>query len=408
MLLQTFKIAFRFNQDFKKKQLIWLIFLLSKLGIIFGSSVLLIGLSVTNGFEKELKNKILKFIPHGSINYTNQPYLNWKNDLNNIKKTKGIISVTPYISFTTILENKNKIKLVQIIGSDSLPKKIINNQKLNIKKIKLNEKEIILGKEIANSLKISNGNNLIIRIPHCPDNNINIQKINKTTFKVIKIFQFNSILDNKIAYISLSSAQKYFKHNSTITGFQIKVNNIFSAEKILNNAKKKINQFINIECWKNIYGNLYENTKMMRITIYLSMILVLIVSSFSIISILMITLKNKIIDIAILKTIGAENKFIFFIFFWYGMICGIPGCLIGTFIGIIISSNLTKIFNFIEYIFKEKLLFSDIYFIDFIPSFLSIKDIFFVMLITIFLTLLMSLYPAKKAIKIKIIKNLKN
>lgn len=409
MFLNSLKIAFKFTKELKYKKLFWLILFFSRISIILGSSILILGLSLTNGFENELKNKIFEFIPHGTIDAINPPYVNWKNDLNIIKKKNGIINVFPYINFTAILEKKNKLKMIQIIGIHSIPKKLVNlnfnNSKLHtLRELELKKNEIILGKKISKFLNVSTGDFIKIQIlKH--KKNTNYKKIKQFFFKITNIYKLNNIIENQIAYISLKSAQEILKYkHDEITGFQIKVNNIFDAEKLIYNIGMRLNQWVNIKSWNKNYENFYNDIKIMRIIIYLSMILVLFISSFSIFSILMIFLKNKIFDIIILKTLGAKNSFIFSIFILYSLIISIPGCLIGVLLGIFISFNLKNIMKFIFFIFQNYPLEKNIDFVNFLPSILNIKDVFYVIFITLFFSLLFSIYPYKKALEIKPIK----
>lgn len=409
-LLKTFKIAFKFTKNLKKESLFLSMALLSKISITISVAVSIVGLSLINGFEKEIKNKILNIMPHGEIKAINPPYFNWESDLIKIQKISGVINVFPFISFFAILEKNTKIKTTQIISIDFLSKNTINNlynPDLIKKIIKLkNEKNgIILGYGIAKKLKVFSKDHITITIPI---NNINSKKIQfkKINLKIIDIFKLNSILDNQISYISLQNAQKYLKYKNGIDGFQIKVNDIFSIEKIINNFKIKTNQNTVFNSWRENYWYLYKDIKIIRIIIYLTMILLIVISCFSIIFILMITIKNKNIDIAILKTLGAKDIFIFFIFLWYGLIVSLIGYIIGIFIGILFLINIDKIIKFIEYFIRIKILPSNIYFINFIPFDIKYLDLFYILLITLILTLFSSLYPAIRSTKTNIIKTL--
>ncbi|MGP1930567.1 MAG: lipoprotein-releasing ABC transporter permease subunit LolE [Arsenophonus sp. ET-YP4-MAG3] len=400
----TLKIALRFNQNKKKTNLVSLISIISIFGIVLGVSVLIIGLSAMNGFEFELKKRILSIVLHGQISAINQPYLNWRVDLDKVRQTPGVLGVSPYINFTGLLEKDSKLKAIKIIGVDllseklvsSLPNFILNNA---WQKFKPNNNEIILGQGIAETLKVLPGDHLTIMIPN-HDGKMYIQQPNKINANVIGIFKLNSILDHQLAIVPLQDAQKYLAYGDGITGFQISVSDIFSANKIVYNAGINTGHYVTIKSWITDYGYIYNDIQIVRSIIYLSMILVISVACFNIISTLVIAVKDKSIDIAILRTLGGKDSFIRAIFLWYGLITGIIGCFIGVLLGIFISLNLTTIIKYIENIINHPILFGDIYFIDFLPSKIHNMDIFYITLTTLILSLLASWYPAKRATKI--------
>ncbi|AMA64638.1 Lipoprotein-releasing system transmembrane protein LolE [Candidatus Arsenophonus lipoptenae] len=406
-LFYTLVIAFRFIQSTKKNSLISLISIISILCIVLGITTLIIGLSAINGFEYELKNRILSIIPHGEITAINQPYLNWNNDLIKIQKTPGVVAVSPYINFIGLLEKKNILKIIKIIGVDLSSEKTVSSLPNFIlgdawKEFKQKNNEIILGHGIAKELQILPGDYIyILNINNTYDKDkLYFQQLHKNLVKVIGVFKLNGMLDNQLAIVPLQDAQNYLGYNNGINGFKIKVNNIFKANKIVYNAGINTGNFITIKSWITDYGYMYNDIRMVRGIIYIAMILLISVACFNIISTLLTILKNKSIDIAILKTYGAKNYFIYAIFLWYGLIIGIIGCFFGLLIGISISLNLTDITKYIENIIGHPILSSDIYFIDFLPSKVRIIDILFIISITLILSILSSLYPAKKAITI--------
>ncbi|XZQ55907.1 MAG: lipoprotein-releasing ABC transporter permease subunit LolE [Arsenophonus sp.] len=407
-LAYTLKIALRFSRNKKKSNFGSLISIISILSIALGVSVLIIGLSAMNGFEYELKNRILSVILHGQITAVNQPYLNWIDDLDKIRQTPGVLSVSPYINFMGLLEKREILKAIQVVGVDlsleqtvsSLPNFILNDA---WKKLKSGNNEIILGKGIAETLKISVGDHVMIMIPN-HDHKLRIQQPNKVSVTVIGVFKLNGMLDNKLAIVPLQDAQKYLRYGNGISGFKISVNDIFAANKIVYEAGINTGHYVNIKSWITDYGYMYNDIQMVRSIMYLSMILLIGIAYFNIVSTLIMTVKDKSIDIAILKTIGAKNSFIYIIFIWYGLLTGMIGYFIGIIIGIFISLNLTTIIKYIENIIGYPILSTNIYFIDFLPSEIHNEDIFYIMLSTLILSLIASFYPAKRATKIDPVK----
>ncbi len=403
-LSNSLKIALRFIREKKRNSLISLISIISMVGIVVGVAILIIGLSAMNGFERELKNRILSVVFHGQIVAVNQPYLNWEYDLDKVRNTSGVLSVSPYINFVGLLENSSVLKAIEVIGVDlslersvsSLPDFILNNAWKNLKS---GNNEIILGQGIAKRLKVSPGDQVIMMIPNHHDE-LRIQQPNRISLRVIGIFKLNGMLDYHLAIVPLQDAQKYLEYGSGITGFQISVSDIFSANNIVYNAGVNTGHYVTIKSWITDYGYIYNDIQMIRGIMYLSMILVICIACFNIISTLMMEVKNKAIDIAVLRTLGAKNGFIREIFLWYGLITGMFGCFIGILLGVFISLNLTNIIKYIENIIEYPIFSGGIYFINFLPSEINIIDICYVVLSTLILSSLASWYPSKQAINI--------
>ncbi|MDR5616182.1 lipoprotein-releasing ABC transporter permease subunit LolE [Arsenophonus sp.] len=403
-LPRALKIALRFSRGKKRAGLVSLISIISTLGIVLGVAVLIIGLSAMNGFERELKNRILSVVPHGQIAAVNQPYLNWQADLAKVRQTPGVVSVSPYINFTGLLEKGNALKAIQVAGVDlssersvsSLPDFILNDA---WQKLKPGNNEIILGQGVAETLKVSPGDHITIMIPN-HDDKLRIQQPNRISVTVIGVFKLNGMLDHQLAIVPLQDAQQYLAYGDGVTGFQISVNDVFAANKVVYDAGINTGHYVTIKSWIADYGYMYNDIQMVRGIMYLAMILVIGVACFNIVSTLVMAVKDKSTDIAVLRTLGAKDSFIRAIFLWYGLITGMVGCFIGMLVGIFISLNLTTIIKCIESIVGHPILSGDVYFIDFLPSELYITDVFYVMLTTLILSLLASWYPAKRATKI--------
>ncbi|WP_341764750.1 lipoprotein-releasing ABC transporter permease subunit LolE [Candidatus Providencia siddallii] len=405
MLFFSLFTAIRFSNIFRKINILSFMSIIAIFGIILGITVIIIGLSAINGFEQELNNRIISVIPHGQIYSIKQPYKNWYLAKNKIKKTPGVLGVSEYINFIGIIENGIKLKTTQIMCIS--PEK--QNQITNLHHFVLNDgwkhfmqnnQSIILGEGLAKLLNIKLNDWITIIIPNIKKIT-NIQQNNRIRVHVIGFLRLNGFLDQQFALITIKNAQEFLNYNNAITGFIIKVEDPFKASKIVFNAGLRTMQNVVVKSWIDDYGYMYNDIQTIRGILYLSMFLIIGVACFNIVSILMITVKNKIIDIAILRSLGIKNNHIYKIFLWYGLIYGLISSFIGIILGILISLNITKIIKKIEFLTKYNFLSSDVYFINFLPSKLKIINIIYVLVTTIILSLLASLYPAYRANKIK-------
>lgn len=397
-----------------RKEIVSFISLISTIGISFGISTVIIVLSIMHGFENELNKRVISVIPHIEIESIKNKTISiseWKNILSIVKKIPEVSGATPYISFLGLIEHKKKLKAIQVRGLEinlenefsSLKKFIKNDSWLNLES---NKNHVIIGNEIAKylCLKIYDWITIIVNI----NKNNKLIEPKRISLQIIGILHTHGVIDNTLAIVPISDAQKYFEIKNNITGIAIKSNNAFNIDTLLYNIKKQTNFNFYIKSWIDKYGYIYRDITMIRTIVYIAMIMVITIACFNNISILIMIIKDKSKDIAILKTLGASNFLIKKIFLWYGLIIGILGSFLGTVIGVVISLNINIFIKIIEYFFGNILFIKSTYFIDFVPSELNYLDIFFVLTITIILSIIISYYPSRKANTINLVSILNN
>ncbi|WP_158379635.1 lipoprotein-releasing ABC transporter permease subunit LolE [Candidatus Williamhamiltonella defendens] len=404
LFARAWLIAWRFNYDRRKGGMVSLLSLISIFSIALGVAVLIISLSTMNGFERELKNRVLAVVPHGQIHFLNLSVYDWPLILNRLEKIKGIISAAPYIDFTGLIENETKIRAVQINGVSLkrehsisiLPDFILNDA---WQKFKANQKQIILGQGLANILGVKVGSWLTILIPNI-NPQIRLLKPKRIHLQVIGVFQLSGQLDYNLAIIPLLDAQQYLEMGDKISGIKIKIKDIFNAEHITHKAAQSIKSAVNFSSWISTYGYMYHDIQMIRSIMYIAMVLVMSVASFNIVSTLIMVVKDKKNDIAILRTLGAQDKLIQTIFIFYGLWTGLIGSISGVFLGVLLSLKLTEIMHLLEKWMGYSFLSGDIYFINFFPVELHWFDVFYVFMTSLLLSLIASWYPARRANKL--------
>lgn len=396
-------ISIRFKRARRRGSLVSLISIISTLSIALGMVVLIVGLSAMNGFERELRQRILSVIPHVEFYPQTGTLSNWKDISNQLMNAKHIISVAPYISFTSLLENGNKLSAVFVKGIDIEKEPTISAlpnfvTKEGWKKFAHSQDSIILGKGLAKRLNVQQGDWLTLLVPDI--NNHQLKSLKRIRVEVAGILSLSGNLGHKFVLISLQSAQRYMNIGDSVTGLMANVDNVFNAYHLAAAAAKQVTKTLSFSSWEYEYGYMYRDIQMVRSIMSLAMALVIGISCFSIVSTLVIAVKDKQGDIAILKTLGAPNQLIRNIFLYYGLISGIIGSAIGCTIGAVIALNLSYIVAFVESIIGHKFLDGQIYFIDFMPSELHFSDLSAVFITTMTLSLIASYYPARRACKI--------
>ena len=404
-----FFISWRYQRGKQKNPLVALISKFSAIGIALGVAVLIVGLSAMNGFERELNSRILAVVPHTEITvnpHDNEATLNhWQNLAERLKTNKKITALSPFVSFTALVENGNKLKVVQVKGVDkqaedqvsSLGKFVEGNgwQKF------AEEGGLVLGSGIAKELDVKAGDwvSLLISQPNGEDQ---MAQPNRERVQVTAILRLDGQLDHSYALLALPQAQELMGYREDqITGVELKVDDPFKVQEMDYSMLNDYPQLLYIQNWVAKFGYMYRDIQLIRTVMYIAMVLVIGVACFNIVSTLIMAVKDKQGDIAIMRTLGANNGFIKQIFIWYGLLAGMKGCLIGIVLGVVLALNLTPIIQGIETLLGKKLLSDGIYFVDFLPSELHWFDVVLVLVAALVLSLLASLYPASRAAKLQ-------
>ncbi len=404
-----FFISWRYQRGKQKNPLVALISKFSAIGIALGVAVLIVGLSAMNGFERELNSRILAVVPHTEITvnpHANEATLNhWQKLADRLKTNKKITALSPFVSFTALVENGNKLKVVQVKGVDKQAEDQVSSlgkfvegdgwQKF------AEEGGLVLGSGIAKELDVKAGDwvSLLISQPNGEDQ---MAQPNRERVQVTAILRLDGQLDHSYALLALPQAQELMGYREDqITGVELKIDDPFKVQEMDYSMLNDYPQLLYIQNWVAKFGYMYRDIQLIRTVMYIAMVLVIGVACFNIVSTLIMAVKDKQGDIAIMRTLGANNGFIKQIFIWYGLLAGMKGCLIGIVLGVVLALNLTPIIQGIETLLGKKLLSDGIYFVDFLPSELHWFDVVLVLVAALVLSLLASLYPASRAAKLQ-------
>ncbi|MCA6999343.1 lipoprotein-releasing ABC transporter permease subunit LolE [Dickeya solani] len=397
-------VGLRFSRGRRRSGMVSLISVISTLGIALGVAVLIVGLSAMNGFERELNNRILAVVPHGEIEAVNQPFRDWQPLLPKIERVPGVAAAAPYVSFTGLLENGASLKAIQFKGVDpqqelklsALPQFVQDNA---WSRFHAGAQQVIIGKGVADALGVKNGDWVTVMIPNS-DPQMKLLQPKRIRLQVAGILQLSGQLDHSLALVPLADAQQYLELGDGITGIAIKAQDVFAAQKLVHDAGEATNVYVYIRSWVGTYGYMYRDIQMIRTIMYLAMVLVIGVACFNIVSTLVMAVKDKSSDIAVLRTLGAGDGLIRAIFVWYGLLAGLLGSVVGTVAGIVVTLQLTPLIRGLETLTGHRFLSGDIYFIDFLPSELHMLDVIIVLVTSLVLSLIASWYPARRASRI--------
>ena len=404
-----FFISWRYQRGKQKNPLVALIAKFSAIGIALGVAVLIVGLSAMNGFERELNQRILAVVPHAEIlsapNATDPTIHHWLNLEKRLQQNAQIKGISPFVSFTALVENGSKLKVVQVKGIEKQAEDRVSSlgnfvQEQGWDKFG-KEGGLVLGSGIARELDVKAGDWVTLLISQ-QNGDEQLAQPTRERVQVTAILRLDGQLDYSYALLSLAQAQEFLTYKSDqITGVELKLDDPFSVKNLDLSMLNDYPQMLYIQNWIGKFGYMYRDIQLIRTVMYIAMVLVIGVACFNIVSTLIMAVKDKQGDIAIMRTLGANNAFIKRIFIWYGLQAGMKGCLIGIVLGIILALNLTTFIQGIEWILGKKLLSGDVYFVDFLPSELHWLDVLMVLVAALALSLIASFYPASRAAKLQ-------
>ena len=401
------EITFRFLKARKKDGFLNIISIFSFIGISLGVAVLIIVMSVMNGFRSELINKIVGFNAHITV----QPYEKeiLIDDLN--KTNLNLISNDLILSNSgeAVIIQKDISKGIVLRGyskNDFSKLKIIRDETFIGQRNNLVKNYISIGKELSFTLGLKIGDDVTIMSSTGVETIIgNLPK--KKTFTVFSLFESGlADFDNNIAFINLDTLNEFFNMSKNERNLEIYLKNPQKIE----NQKFIVQQIFPNEfvfSWADTNSSLFSALKVERNVMFIILSLIIIVAAFNIISGLTILVKNKTRDIAILKSIGVLNKSIVKIFFLVGVIIGTSATIFGILLGVIFSMYVENLRQFLSNVFDISLFPEEIYFLSAMPSEINLSSIFIISLCSILITIIVSIFPALKAAKLDPVQALK-
>ena len=400
------EVTFRFLKARKKDGFLNVISIFSFIGISLGVAVLIIVMSVMNGFRTELINKIVGFNAHITV----KPYYT-KINTDNLKKTNlGLISKNLFLSNSgeaIIIQNKTSKGIVlRGYTSNNFSKLEMINKNNFLGGNNLIKNYISIGKELSFTLGLQIGDNITIMSSTGLDTVIGTLPKQKT-FYVQSIFESGlADFDNNIAFINLDTLEEFFNLDTFDRNLEIYLKNPQNIETQKFIVQKIFpNEFV--YSWSDMNSSLFSALKVERNVMFIILSLIIIVAAFNIISGLTILVKNKTRDIAILKSIGVLNKSIVKIFFLVGVTIGTSATIFGVLLGVTFSLYIENFRQFISSVFNISLFPEEIYFLSTMPSEINPSSIFIISLCSILITIIVSIFPALKAAKLDPIKSLK-
>jgi lipoprotein-releasing system permease protein len=364
-------LAWRFRSDKRQNGFISFISASSTFGIGLGCFVLILLLSVMNGFERELKNNLLSVIPHAEFKSVYASGIeNWPSEVEALQQHPEVTFVEPYVNAMGMLQKGNKMKAVEMTALDPLyasdgviPSLVTSEQ---WRQFQADENATMLGIGLMQKLNLDMGGEL----------------------------------SNHLGYMHMSLAAQAQNIKYGAQGIRLRYRDAFVARELTREIGYSLTPEVYMSDWTINDGNLYQDIQLVRAVVYIALSLVIAVACFNIVSTLVMAVNEKQSEIAMLKSMGAKNSLIISVFMLQGTFNGLIGTIVGVTLGVLMATNLATVALFIEDLLGVQFLSGDVYFINFLPSELNWNEVYLTAFIAIVLSVLATLYPAIKAARI--------
>ncbi|MBU2115449.1 MAG: lipoprotein-releasing ABC transporter permease subunit [Gammaproteobacteria bacterium] len=376
----------------------------STLGIALGVAILILALSVMNGFEQALKQRLLSVIPHVELEAVQQQIANWQPKLTTLTAVAGVKAGAPYIKTNGMLRFNSKVKAAQVRGIVVGSERGISdfaNYVVAGQLEQLSDNQVALGKGIADALGISVGQQLQLLLPKMSANG-SLASHNTVSLTVSAIVAVGGQLDYSQIWLDLAALRTLLALPAdTVQGFAFSIDDIFAAPQLARELGRASTDYVYILDWFRTQGHVYQDIQMVRTILYLVLALVIAVACFNIIATLVMAVREKEGDIAILLTMGVPASTIVLAFMWLGWLNGLIGAVFGALGGTLLAWYIEPLFAAVTKLLGHSLLDPSIYFINFVPSLLQWQDVLMTFSVALLMSLLATLYPAWRTSKVE-------
>ncbi|WP_049721931.1 lipoprotein-releasing ABC transporter permease subunit [Gilvimarinus polysaccharolyticus] len=396
-------IGLRYIRAKRRNQFISFVSGFSLLGMALGVMALIVVMSVMNGFDREMKQRLLRVIPHGFI--TQEPAMqNWQAMRTQLLTNTDIIAAAPFVEGFALAGFSSEIQAVQVSGIDPELQgdvsAVADNMLIGeLSSLQEGQFGIVLGAVLARQLRVITGDKLTLTLPDIAITAAGVFPRVKR-FTVVGIFEVNAPVDQELALIHIADAQKLYRTQAPM-GLQLKFTDIYQAGAITSRLRQTLGSDYQLHDWSQTQGSLFQAVKMEKIVIGVLLSIIIAVAAFNIVSSLVLMVADKRSDIAVLRTLGLNARQIMGIFMVQGCGVGVIGTAVGALAGVLLAYYISPVVAFFETLTGQQVFDADVYFISHLPSQLQWADVATICSVALLLSFLATLYPAWRAGRIQ-------
>jgi lipoprotein-releasing system permease protein len=375
---------------------------ISMLGIAIGVAVLIVVLSVMNGFERELRDRILSQTSHATIRSFSVGTSNWQQIAARAEAYPQVAGTAPYVEGQAMLVAGNKTSGVMVYG-------VLPEREARVSQLADNMREgelaqltsssygMVLGAELAQALNVKVGEQVVMVVPQATVTIAGVTPRLKR-FTVTGIFAAGMYeYDRNFAYVHIEDAARLYRLGGDVTGVRLKLHDLFAAPRLVRELAQELGGSYFAEDWTHRHANFFRSIALTKRVLFVILLLVVLVAAFNIISTLVMVVKDKRSDIAILRTMGATPRSILGIFVTQGTVIGVIGTLAGIALGAVLANNLEVLVHGLERVLNTQFLDAKVYFMSDLPALVKWRDVFLIAGTAFGLCCLSTIYPAYRA-----------
>lgn len=399
-------IGWRYIRTRRDDQFLSFISVISLLGTVLGVAALIVVMSVMNGFERELRERILALVPHGFVEAETGVIDDWQPVRASLQQAPGIAAAAPYVGGDALLAGSGYVTGAALWGIDPALEQGVSTIATHVvsgdyARLATTDFGIVIGDILARQLGLSVGAPVEVMLPRVTVTPMGIFPRQKR-FTVVAIFRSGSQLDGSTAFVRLADAQRLWQTGAAVHGLRVAVDDLFEAQRRLGDWQRAaaLDHLIARD-WSQTQGSLFQAVKMEKTMIALLLFIIVAIAAFNIVSILTMMVSDKRADIAVLRTMGASPRTVMAIFLVQGAGLGLAGVLIGTLLGLPIAYRVGAIAERIEQLLGVYLFDPGVYFINRLPSEVIPGDVLLVTLLAWLLSIVAALYPAWRAAQVE-------
>ncbi len=397
-------IGSRYVRSRSSNSFVSLISAISISGIAIAVTVLIVVLSVVNGFERELQDRLLAMTSHANIEDVDGRLPDWERLIEEATGNPRVSAAAPYIDGQALLMSGERLSGAELRGIDPVLENTVSGVGSVMRQGELTDLapgkfRMVLGIELAEELKVTVGDKVTVTLAEGMVTPAGVVPRTKrfTVGGVYRVGMYE--FDRRLAFIHFEDAQRLYRKRGVASGVRLAVTDIYAAPEIVREVARDHGVLVLVSDWTRRHVNFFRSIQITKSILFVILLLVIAVAAFNIVSTLVMVVRDKHADIAILRTIGASPREILRVFVTQGTIIGVAGTVAGVIVGILLATNLEVIVSFFESTFGIKFLAADVYFISDLPSELRFADVFRIASIALVLALISTIYPAWVAAK---------
>lgn len=397
-----FWVGRRYVRSRSSNRFVSLISAISMLGIAIAVAVLIIVLSVVNGFERELRERLLAMSAHATVEGSAGQLADWPLWVERAEQHPAVSAAAPYVEGQALLVHGERLSGAGLQGIDPQLEREVSGvagvmRAGGLEDLTPGSFGIVLGIELAEALAADLGDRVTVTLAEGMVTPVGVLP-RQRVFTVSGIYRVGMYeFDRRLAFVNLQDAQRLFRMREAVSGIRLEVTDIYRAPQIVRDVALEAGGGVLVSDWTRRNVNFFRSIQITKSILFVILLLVVAVAAFNIVSTLVMVVKDKQSDIAILRTVGARPSDILKIFITQGSIIGVLGTLAGVALGVLVTLNLESIVGFLESTFGIKLLAADVYFISDLPAELRLPDVWRIGGIALLLALASTLYPAWQA-----------